>query len=260
LKGVGVPEYYLGGNFDQITDPTFVNWNIMNALSASTYFGTCLEKFKRNLENLQMPPIIEQDTLMRENDHPKLDESPFLDDQRATLYQTIIGSSLNWMVTLGRLIHWLDSLLIRDMDISSEHAGSCLGYLQKYPKGRLLINPNHLDHSVLGPSSKHFDTWKEFYPDVEFPDLHDPPPLIRDNNRIQVSIFVDADFTHCHVMRRSVTGILVFVNGTPIKWYSKMQKTVETSTYGSEMVAAQIATEFALEFRYNIQEMLGFEI
>jgi hypothetical protein len=36
LKGVGVPEYYLGGNFDQITDPSFVNWNISNALSAST--------------------------------------------------------------------------------------------------------------------------------------------------------------------------------------------------------------------------------
>jgi hypothetical protein len=38
-----------------------------------------------------------------------------------------------------------------------------------------------------------------------------------------------------------------------------MQKTVETSTHGSEMVAACIATEFALEFRYNIR-MLGFEI
>jgi hypothetical protein len=122
-----------------------------------------------------------------------------------------------------------------------------------------LINPNHFDHDVLGPPSKHFDTWKEFYPDVEFPNPHDPPPLIKDNNKIQVSIFVDADFAHCQVTRRSVTGILVFVNGTPIKWYSKMQKTVEMSTYGSEMVTAQIATEFALEFRYNIR-MLGFEV
>jgi hypothetical protein len=37
---------------------------------------------------------------MRENDHPELDESPVLDDHRATLYRAIIGS-LNWMVTLG---------------------------------------------------------------------------------------------------------------------------------------------------------------
>jgi hypothetical protein len=64
LKGVGVPEYYLGGNFDQITDPSFVNRNTSNALSASTYIGTCLEKFKRNPENLELPPIIERDTPM----------------------------------------------------------------------------------------------------------------------------------------------------------------------------------------------------
>jgi hypothetical protein len=38
-----------------------------------------------------------------------------------------------------------------------------------------------------------------------------------------------------------------------------MQKTVETYTYGSEMVAVRIATEFALEIRYNIR-MLGFEV
>jgi hypothetical protein len=48
-----------------------------------------------------MPPVIEQDTPMQENDHPELDESPVLDDQQATLYCAIIGS-LNWMVTLGR--------------------------------------------------------------------------------------------------------------------------------------------------------------
>jgi hypothetical protein len=263
LKGVGVPEYYLGGNFDQITDPTFMNRKITNALSASTYISTCLEKFKRNPENLEMPPIIEQETPMRENDHPELDESPVLDDQRATLYRAIIGS-LNWMVTLGRFDVMYATNTLARFSMNPRHGHlirACwiLGYLQKYPDGRLLINPNHFDHDVLGPPSKHFDTWKEFYPDVEFPDPHDPPPLIKDNNRIQVSIFVDADFAHCQVTRRSVTRILVFINGTPVKWYSKMQKTVETSTYRSEMVAARIATEFALEFRYNIR-MLGFEV
>jgi hypothetical protein len=40
---------------------------------------------------------------------------------------------------------------------------------------------------------------------------------------------------------------------------SKMQKTVETSTYGSELVAARIATDIAIEFRYNIR-MMGFQL
>jgi hypothetical protein len=36
-----------------------------------------------------------------------------------------------------------------------------------------------------------------------------------------------------------------------------MQKTVESSTYGSELVAARIATDTALELRYNVR-MMGF--
>ena len=56
-----------------------------------------------------------------------------------------------------------------------------------------------------------------------------------------------------------MTGILVFVNSTPIRWFSKMQKTVETSTYGSELVAARMATDIALELRYNIR-MMGFSL
>ena len=70
---------------------------------------------------------------------------------------------------------------------------------------------------------------------------------------------MDADHAHDKVTRRSVTGILLFVNGTPVKWISKRQKTVETSTYGSELVAARIATEVIMEFRYNLR-MLGVDV
>jgi hypothetical protein len=77
--------------------------------------------------------------------------------------------------------------------------------------------------------------------------------------KTQITVLVDADHAHCAVTRRSVTGILVFVNSTPVRWYSKMQKTIETSTYGSELVAARIATDIAIEFIYNVR-MMGFEI
>jgi hypothetical protein len=39
--------------------------------------------------------------------------------------------------------------------------------------------------------------------------------------------------------RRSVTGIIMLLNNTPLVWISKGRKTVETSTYGSELVAAK---------------------
>jgi hypothetical protein len=58
----------------------------------------------------------------------------------------------------------------------------------------------------------------------------------------QNDFYVDADHAHDLVTRRSITGILVMLNNIPIRWISKCQKTVETSTYGSELVASRVAT------------------
>jgi hypothetical protein len=67
--------------------------------------------------------------------------------------------------------------------------------------------------------------------------------------------YVDADHAHDLVTRRSVSGILLFVNNMPIKWYSKRQKTVETSSYGSELVASRLAVEHVIELRYKLRMM-----
>ena len=73
--------------------------------------------------------------------------------------------------------------------------------------------------------------------------------------KVQITTYVDADHAHDLVTRRSVTGILLFINNTPVKWYSKRQNTVETSTYGAELVALRIATEIIIEFRYKLRMM-----
>ena len=52
---------------------------------------------------------------------------------------------------------------------------------------------------------------------------------------------------HDMLTGRSVTGILHFVNQTPFEWYAKKQSTVETATYGSEMVAARTAVKQLIE-------------
>jgi hypothetical protein len=49
------------------------------------------------------------------------------------------------------------------------------------------------------------------------------------------------------------------LNNTLIRWIYKRQKTVETSTYGSELVTSRIATELILEIRYMLQS-LGLEL
>ena len=67
-----------------------------------------------------------------------------------------------------------------------------------------------------------------------------PKPL---GNPVVMTTYVDANLFHDMTTGRSVTGILHLVNQTPFEWYSKKQATVETATYGSEFVAARIATE-----------------
>jgi hypothetical protein len=114
-----------------------------------------------------------------------------------------------------------------------------LGYLKKFPKGRLIIDPVLPDWSSLDTNPSH--NWSELYPDaVEDMPPNMPTPL---GTNVRITCYVDTDHGHDQLTRHSVTGILVTINNTPIKWMSKRQKTVESSTYGSELVAARIATE-----------------
>jgi hypothetical protein len=71
--------------------------------------------------------------------------------------------------------------------------------------------------------------------------------------------FVDANLMHCMATGRSVTGILHFLNKTPIEWYSKKQATVETATYGSEFIAARTCVEQIIDLR-NTLRYLGVPI
>ena len=72
---------------------------------------------------------------------------------------------------------------------------------------------------------------------------------------VRITAYKDSDHAHDLVTRRSVTGILLFVNNTPVKWISKRQKTIETSTYGAELVAAKLAVETILTYRTMLRLM-----
>jgi hypothetical protein len=69
-------------------------------------------------------------------------------------------------------------------------------------------------------------------------------------NLVRTTTFEDANLMH-----DLTTGILHLVNQTPVAWFSKRQKTVETATYGSEFVAAKIATEQIMDRRYTLRMM-----
>ena len=70
---------------------------------------------------------------------------------------------------------------------------------------------------------------------------------------IKITVYVDASHDQDLMTHRSVTGFFVLLNNIPIRWVSKRQKTVETSTYGSELSTARVATEIIIELRYHLR-------
>jgi hypothetical protein len=77
-----------------------------------------------------------------------------------------------------------------------------------------------------------------------------PKPL---GNPVNITCFVDANHAGNVVTRRSHTGILIYLQNTPIIWHSRRQNTVETSTFGSEFVALRNARDLIVALRYKLR-------
>ncbi len=249
LKGIGVPEYYLG--CDMVTmDETWSKDKVHRAISSETYIKNVISKY----EDLFGGTLREFKTPMDATYHPELDVTPFLTPKESSIYRGLIGSA-NWVITQGRYdVHYAVNSLARFAMAPQEgHLKAVkriFGYLKRNKGGKILIDASFRNWSEF-KTDKH--NWQEMYPNAteEIPTGLPPPK----GPRTRVTCYVDADHAHDKVTRRSMTGILLFVNNTPIKWISKRQNTVETSTYGSEMVAGRIACELILEICYNLRAM-----
>ena len=255
LRDIGFPDYYLGADVNPVEEPRLREEGFMFGMSAKSYISGAL---KRLGDMLDSGPFHKASSPMVETYHPEQETSPFLTPENISKYRALIGSA-NWIVTLGRFdIAYATSTLARYSMAPREGHLIALkrvfGYLTKFPNGELLVNPKPFEYP---PDTSKGTRWQEFYPDAEEelpPDR--PTPL---NKKAQITIYVDADHAHDTVTRRSVTGILVFINQTLVRYVSKRQKTVETSSYGSELVASRIATELAMEYRYAVR-MMGLEV
>jgi hypothetical protein len=74
-------------------------------------------------------------------------------------------------------------------------------------------------------------------------------------NLIQQIIFVDADHAADVVTRRSRTGILIYLNRSPIMWCTKRQYSVGASTFESEFMATKTAVVMIKGVRNKLRIM-----
>jgi hypothetical protein len=253
MKGVGKPQYYLGG--DVLDMPK--EWHaegIYTAFSAETYITNVIPKLakmcgKETFHKSHTPFDAEY--------HAELDDSPLMDSEGISKYRALIGSG-NWILTLGRfdIAYALQSLARYSAAPREGHfkaAQRIYGYLRKFPDGKLLVDIASPSIRKIAKVTKGL-SWLEFYPDACEDIPSDTPEA--SGHLATITVYVDADHARDKLTRRSVTGIIVLVNNTPTMWISKRQKTVETSTYGSELIAARIAIDMVVEMRYKLR-MLG---
>ena len=91
------------------------------------------------------------------------------------------------------------------------------GYLKKYSDGRIILDPNVAPIRKMAQFNSGFD-WIELYPDA-IKDI--PPRMPKPTGQLAtLTCYVDADHARDKVTTRSVTGIIILLNNTPIVWVS----------------------------------------
>ena len=244
LKGTGPITYHLGMDFfrDEEGVLCFAPKKYVEKM-----METCKQFFGGNkpVQNVSSP--------LEHGDHPELDDSDFLNNEDTQKYQSMVGS-MQGAISIGRIeittaIMMLSSFRSKPRIGHLERAKRIYGYLAKMKDAVIRIRTNEPDYSDL--PNVHYDwtysvygSGKEIIPD----DI--PEPLGR---FVTLTHYLDANLYHDLLTGRSVTGILHFVNQTPIDWYSKKQATVETATYGSEFVAARTCVEQIMDLRYTLR-------
>ena len=190
--------------------------------------------------------------------HPERDVSAELTSAGVQRYQELIGV-LRWATELGRIDILLETAMLstymalpRKGHLEQVH--HVFGYLKTHSKHRLFFDPRHPDIDECAFSTYE---WYDFYRDAkEQVPIGMSPPY---GCPVSTHCFVDADHASNTVTQRSQTGILIFLDRAPIVWYSKRQNTMETSTFGSELIAMRTAVEHIEALRYKLR-MFGIPI
>ena len=186
------------------------------------------------------------------NYEPELDVTNELNEDKSSRFRQLIGI-LRWACELGRLDIQIEVSLMSQFQASPreghlEALYLIFAYLNHHPLKRIIFDPQLPE---VNEGAFTIADWTDFYGEVEEEDPpHMPEPL---GNPVMMSCFVDANHAGNKVTRRSHTGILLMLNNAPIQVFCKRQNTVESSTYGSELVAMRIARDLISALRIKLK-------
>ena len=189
---------------------------------------------------------------------PETDVSQELNGDGISRYLQLIGM-LRWAIELGRIDIDLEVAMMAPYSASPrvghiEALYNIFSYLMMHDESALAFDATKPD---IDESAFQEVDWKDFYGEVE----EELPPKMPEplGRPVTISCFVDANHAGNVVTRRSHSGVLIFLMNAPIIWFSKRQNTVESSSFGSEFVAARIARDLIVSLRIKLR-MFGCPI
>jgi hypothetical protein len=257
LKGdaAGPPDMYLGVTLEKKTNSQGTKcWT----MSPEKYVDASVKNVEEKLakDGLRLPNKCP--TPMVGEYHPSDDVSAELTAAGLHYYQELIGV-LRWAVEIGRLdilleVALLSTHLALPRQGHLEQVYHIFGYLKQSPRRRLYLDP---DYPMISEERFTKYEWTDFY---KYAEEAQPPNMPTPRGRMMSThCFVDSDHAGDKVTRRSQTGILIFCCRAPVLSYSKRQNSVETSTYGSELVAMRQAIDLVKSLRYKLR-MFGIPV
>ena len=264
------PKMYLGADVSKFT----VNDEQGNvecwALSADSHIKKALDVVQQRMKESNLVFKSSNKTaehpFTSQSYRPELDVSEECNEDQVELYQSLIGI-LRWLCEIGRIDILTETSLLSTY-LSCPRIGhlhqafNIFKYLKDHKRSKCVFDPSYVDindnHLPLEERATYKAKFmKELYPDaMEYRPGNAPKPRGR---KVQITCFVDADHAGDKITRRSRTGILIYINKSPIIWWCKRQNTVETSTYGSELVAMRLAVEMVKSLKYKLW-MFGIDI
>jgi len=164
---------------------------------------------------------------------------------------------LHWAVELGRIDICTEVSIMAAFAASPrkghlEAVYHIFAYLKRHDRSRLVFDasrPNNVEQSL--------PDWTDFYKDVKEQIPKDSPEPL--GKSVEMTAYIDSNHAGDKVTWRSHTGVLIFLNRSPILWQSKKQSSIKTSSFGSEFSVMKTGMELIEGLRYKLR-MMGVPI
>ena len=151
-----------------------------------------------------------------------------------------------------------ENLLSEEVQTDYRSGVGMLLYLVKYSRPDIANGVRELSKVMDGACE---DDYKRMLRMIKFVESTKNKCLVMDFNGkqkeefIHVKAFCDSDYAGDKETRKSVTGFMIYINGVPISWKSKGQKTVTLSSTEAEYIAlSNLICE--LKHLYQVLEFL----